>query len=584
MSGPLRSKQGCWTCRLRRKKCDERRDVCLICESLSITCYGYGQKPEWMDGGERERAMANSIKQIVKHTSRKKGRLGTTLSRFRKSPGNEGMPGGVILAPKSNTIVTENGAGGYSLEPTGSETSPAASTDPGTKSSLSDRNQSSSPSANQEDIPPPTEAIVVSRNETVLLMHFLDHVFPLQHPMYKPEVAEGGRSWLLSLLLRTKPLYHASLALSAYHRGSVLITSQRCAAHHSKVEQQKHLAICLKEFQEAIRKVDQMVMLRACPRDSLGLMASVVQLIYFELFAGNGNAWRIHLGAATRTFMQGYWAQSAELGILNPTTADSLPPLWEGQPNENVTSFKFLCGVSIWLDILDSITFGNSPYLLTLHSHALGPGSHIKLEAIIGSSNWAILQIGRIAALHENKVQLLQAGCLESQSERAEFDQKVDEIRYELQCGLTEQALFCLQVHSKPVALADTSLHNQALVTRLFALAASIYLYLVVQGSHEETGPLAQEAMIILRTQMPRDMMHVIIFPLYIIGYVASPDDQPFFKCVFSSAPVLEPSLEHRGKILPLLEEAWLARDDAVDGGGWQRSLNRLSESNILLL
>ncbi|PVH88372.1 hypothetical protein DL98DRAFT_403861 [Cadophora sp. DSE1049] len=583
MSGPLRSKQGCWTCRLRRKKCDERRDVCLICESLSITCYGYGPKPEWMDGGERERAMANSIKQIVKHTSRKKGRLGTTLSRFRKSHADREKGAGV-LAPKSNNAGTGNGSSGDGLEPTGSETSPTASTDAGTKSSVSDRNQSSSPSAIQENNPPPTEMIIVSINETVLLMHFLDHVFPLQHPMYKPEVAEGGRSWLLSLLLRTKPLYHASLALSAYHRGSVLLASQRCAAHHSMVEQERHLAICLEEFQDAIKKVGQMVMLKACPRDSLGLMASVVQLIYFELFAGHGNAWRIHLGAATRTFMQGYWAQSSELGILNPTTADSLPPLWEGQPNENVTSFKFLCGVIIWLDILDSITSGKSPCLLNLHSHALSPSSHIKLEAIIGSSNWAILQIGRIVALHENKVQLLQTGCLGSESGRAEFDQKVDEIRHELQCGLTEQALVCLRVHSKPVAPADTSLHNQAIVTRLFALAASIYLYLVVQGSHQETGPLAEEAMMILRTQMPRDLMHVIIFPLYIVGYVASPDDQPFFRCVFSATPVLEPSLEHRSKILPLLEEAWLARDDALDGGGWQRSLKSLSESNILLL
>ena len=49
------------------------------------------------------------------------------------------------------------------------------------------------------------------------------------------------------------------------------------------VEQEKHLAICLEEFQEAIKNVGQMVMLRACPKDSLGLMASVVQLIYFEV-------------------------------------------------------------------------------------------------------------------------------------------------------------------------------------------------------------------------------------------------------------------------------------------------------------
>jgi len=72
MSGPLRSKQGCWTCRLRKKKCDEGRPLCALCTSLSITCYGYGPRPDWMDNGEREKAVANGIKEIVKHTSRRK--------------------------------------------------------------------------------------------------------------------------------------------------------------------------------------------------------------------------------------------------------------------------------------------------------------------------------------------------------------------------------------------------------------------------------------------------------------------------------------------------------------------------------
>jgi hypothetical protein len=72
MSGPLRTKQGCWTCRLRKKKCDERRPHCSTCEALSITCYGFGPKPEWMNNGEKKRAVANSLKEIVKHTSRRK--------------------------------------------------------------------------------------------------------------------------------------------------------------------------------------------------------------------------------------------------------------------------------------------------------------------------------------------------------------------------------------------------------------------------------------------------------------------------------------------------------------------------------
>ncbi len=119
MSGPLRSKQGCWTCRLRRKKCDERRDSCHTCESLSITCYGYGPKPDWMDNGEKEKAMASSIKQIVKHTSRRKGRLGTTITRFQERYGGQKNGGNIVkIAPKSKEHVSDNLYDNSSLEAT----------------------------------------------------------------------------------------------------------------------------------------------------------------------------------------------------------------------------------------------------------------------------------------------------------------------------------------------------------------------------------------------------------------------------------------------------------------------------------
>ncbi|PBL03598.1 hypothetical protein ARMGADRAFT_23481 [Armillaria gallica] len=48
---PSASKGGCWTCRLRRKKCDEQRegDSCRTCVRLTIECLGWGPKrPEWM--------------------------------------------------------------------------------------------------------------------------------------------------------------------------------------------------------------------------------------------------------------------------------------------------------------------------------------------------------------------------------------------------------------------------------------------------------------------------------------------------------------------------------------------------------
>jgi hypothetical protein len=95
--------------------------------------------------------------------------------------------------------------------------------------------------------------------------------------MYKPGILEGGRGWLLALLLRTKPLYHAALALSAYHRRTVELAkiSHPCQVA-ALVQQEKHLEICIKSVNQFTQN--------SCPNNGLGIMTSVVQLVFFEVF------------------------------------------------------------------------------------------------------------------------------------------------------------------------------------------------------------------------------------------------------------------------------------------------------------
>ncbi|KAK7033348.1 Zn(2)-C6 fungal-type domain-containing protein [Favolaschia claudopus] len=59
------SKGGCWTCRLRRKKCDENREgnSCHTCIRLTIQCLGWGPKrPEWMRDKQAVEAYKADIK------------------------------------------------------------------------------------------------------------------------------------------------------------------------------------------------------------------------------------------------------------------------------------------------------------------------------------------------------------------------------------------------------------------------------------------------------------------------------------------------------------------------------------------
>lgn len=69
-----RSLHGCWTCRARRKKCDERQPFCAACASQQLECHGYGVKPSWMDNGPLQKERALHFKHIVSLNKTKKAR------------------------------------------------------------------------------------------------------------------------------------------------------------------------------------------------------------------------------------------------------------------------------------------------------------------------------------------------------------------------------------------------------------------------------------------------------------------------------------------------------------------------------
>jgi hypothetical protein len=209
-----------------------------------------------MDGGPQEKAVVQGFKQVVKSTSRKK--QGFSLGRDRDG----------------------RGGGGRELAPRGQGSSPGAPGPPGAGSETPNA-ESSEGGATPADVGGSSFS-AVSAEESTLLMNFLDEIFPLQYPVYKPDILEGGRGWLLYLLLRTKPLYHAALALSSYHLmiSGVSMISSECRVF-SVVRKEERLAMCLQEVQRTIRDVQ--VFTKERTHNALGLLASVVQLVFFEV-------------------------------------------------------------------------------------------------------------------------------------------------------------------------------------------------------------------------------------------------------------------------------------------------------------
>ncbi|ODN85250.1 hypothetical protein L198_07573 [Cryptococcus wingfieldii CBS 7118] len=67
-----RGKTGCYSCRLRRKRCDEAKPICATCERLGIECMGYGTKrPGWL----RDKESAQKAKEQIKQTTLKRSHV-----------------------------------------------------------------------------------------------------------------------------------------------------------------------------------------------------------------------------------------------------------------------------------------------------------------------------------------------------------------------------------------------------------------------------------------------------------------------------------------------------------------------------
>jgi hypothetical protein len=73
-----------------------------------------------------------------------------------------------------------------------------------------------------------------------LLMHYLDQVFAWQFPYFCSTSRLGNRGWLLYLLMKRGPLYHAVLSLSSLHQSAVMGSEEeyqqkeRALEHHSR--------------------------------------------------------------------------------------------------------------------------------------------------------------------------------------------------------------------------------------------------------------------------------------------------------------------------------------------------------------
>jgi C6 transcription factor Pro1 len=252
---PIRSNRGCWTCRLRKKKCDEVVPGCLRCASVDVECH-YGPKPKWIGNPILGKKELERIKSIVgASASRKRAALRAKSQSISKSPKDR-----VDVSRLDRCSPTISG---YTPSLAVSISSPSHDT------------------INQVDFSQalPGQPKWVEGHEASLIMHYLDHVFFVQFRFHTPSISAGGRGWLLSLLTQTKPLYHAALSLSAClaQEGGEVETDYL-------KELERHHNLAIKELQLFIKAHSERASLRPAFGGNIQILACMVQLISFEVW------------------------------------------------------------------------------------------------------------------------------------------------------------------------------------------------------------------------------------------------------------------------------------------------------------
>ncbi|KAK1829928.1 fungal-specific transcription factor domain-containing protein [Podospora conica] len=594
-TGKMRSSEGCWTCRLRRKKCDETRPLCDACATLEIECLYSDEKPEWMETAETQKDRAEWLKLEVKRKAaeRRERRylqaveLGIESLEFSHRPDRTraGSDSGRKDTPDASTASSAPSSSAKHPDPV-SETS---------------RHADSSQASPFASLTPPSTAdgdttskLPMDDRELNLLVVYLDYVFPSLFPLYRPRLTDAGRGWLLVLFTRNKALLHtalsvASLFLNIVYNHGFENPVEPCKLHNWD-ELQKQQELALRELQAEMQAIMTRGV-RGYLAETTRVLASIIQLLTVEVGIANTGSWVMHLNAATELFtmtMQEH-GNGADMG------ASAFPSLlvrlgWPGYPygtpfnhpwTPDQASLRFSTAFALLFDTVAATTLEQEPRLRQWHRHLLGgldeetrnllpPETereyvlpHIDLMEYVGLQNWVVLSISEIATLDAWKKENKKNGSLSV----AQLVTRAARIEQDIREHMAADEMTGLQ-DTTPTMNANKLLEYlqpttvqpvDTLRSRIWAQAALTYLNVVVSGwqpaCEEIRTSVAITIQLLLQLKAP-GYLWSLIWPFTITGCMAAPhEEQTFRDLVAAMGPLVLFGTSR--KALSIMEHVW---------------------------
>lgn len=587
--------KGCWTCRLRRKKCDEKRPVCDTCTALLITCHNHEAKPAWMDGGALQEEMAEQLKREVKERAAQR-RAAQAYNSSGDVPLPLRPPGNLSSFAEQNSspeTSAENVDASMATTPELSDvhvgTPPSVSSLGGGGGGTQQRAQDCSLGGKFA-----RGSVPFARSDTVLLVFYLEHLFPFLFPFYQPSILEGGRAWILEMMISSPVVRQATLCQSSYFYSLARPIQDAEMIWKTMLEQTGDAFGVLRQS----LSIFETSSITDHVHGAVRIISGILQVQRFEIAVMGFNNCRAHLNAARVLFKQLLDSQTSEEGqVMTPSEKfnqvyHSLgPPAWIEPgpisiPSAEQAAFRFSSALLVLDDIVASTVLQEKPTLYEYHENLLGQGysgdvaeTPIDLEAVVGCQNWALRYIAEIAVLDDWKKQCRTGGSLNVM----ELVNRATPIKTGLEYHLQQLEaqpnsvplsatgnlldLFIITTTTGHASVPSALGGQSSLVTRVWAHAALAYLYVVVSGwqpaSMDVRHHVSQVLSLLSCGISTPALLRTMVWPFCVAGCLAEPGQEARVR---NMVEALQPPSVFGTvrKALEIMENVWRHREAAL--------------------
>ncbi|KAF8442441.1 fungal-specific transcription factor domain-containing protein [Boletus edulis BED1] len=591
--GAVRAKSGCYTCRIRRKKCDEQMNVdgsCATCVRLRLQCLGFGAKrPEWLRENRNVLDLRDKIKTFLASQGMIKGHSGSatraaeqeqqilSLSTDYVSPTNSPQTPTLSISstnderPSTYPLRTNTGRypdsdhlpvmqelspdsplerSEYLLPPVPYSSPPVINSLDSWQSnhSLLPQRPHSSHFSRLHNVPIQYEEDIVDVVSSGYLLPSIPAVDQYTWPLLD-EHQNASLDYYMKHVLRAQYL-HASDSLDSII-WKLIHTSDnaRQAACllsdlHRKSTQKNRLGIMDVEDVEALSRM-QMVPFNT-PLTEGDALAGLCIVSYF-LFRGGKGQWQTFLDTAC----------NYSLSVLNH---------WGGARKVLLVcseSLRFIIKTSIWFDVLASATLVREPRFLGVIQELYGrqsaffddvpavPMAEYSMMSVMGCENHIVLALAEIASLANWKEAHVSAGSL-SVKELVRRGHKIEEILIKPSSYPSESDVTLDPAESQRA-------QQRRLTSEVFRASAYVYLHSVVseiiEAVNDTDGPTG------------RAVVRSVVFSICICGCLTEEPQQQSL------------SIGNSQQVSCLIQEVWKRRSHgAVD---WREVMR---EAEMLLV